>query len=98
MSQDSAPLWQGVAAIHGLAGAATGAASEAPDPASLPTQRPPLCRSEAWREHPAFLLLHQTYLMLAEPLPEASVKGMKGLDPAKRQQLRIRGHARSPTR
>lgn len=40
----------------------------------------------AWREHPAFLLLHQTYLMLTDHF-RTSVKGMKDLDPAKRQQL-----------
>jgi polyhydroxyalkanoate synthase subunit PhaC len=40
----------------------------------------------AWREHPAFLLLHQTYLMLTDYF-RTSVRGMKDLDPAKRQQL-----------
>jgi len=40
----------------------------------------------AWREHPAFLLMHQTYLMLADYF-RASVKNMGGLDPEKRKQL-----------
>jgi polyhydroxyalkanoate synthase subunit PhaC len=36
--------------------------------------------------NPAFLLMHQTYLMLADYF-RTSVKGMTDLDPAKRQQL-----------
>ncbi len=85
LAQDSLQLWQGVAQSF-LAGAATGgAASEAPDPASLPRNDRRFA-DPAWRAHPAFLLLHQTYLMLAEYF-RTSVKGMQGLDPAKRQQL-----------
>ena len=85
LAQDSLQLWQGVAQSF-LAGAVTGgAASEAPDPASLPRNDRRFA-DPAWREHPAFLLLHQTYLMLAEYF-RTSVKGMQGLDPAKRQQL-----------
>lgn len=84
LTQDSLQLWQGVAQSF-LSGAATGAASEAPDPASLPKNDRRFA-DPAWREHPAFLLLHQTYLMLAEYF-RSSVKGMKGLDPVKRQSL-----------
>lgn len=40
----------------------------------------------AWRENPAFALLHQTYLMLTEYFRD-TVKSMKGLDPEKRKQL-----------
>ncbi|QUL37800.1 alpha/beta hydrolase [Erythrobacter sp. JK5] len=40
----------------------------------------------AWREHPAFALLHQTYLMLTEYFQQ-SVKAMGGLDKEKRKQL-----------
>lgn len=84
LAQDSLQLWQGVAQSF-LAGAATGSASEAPDPASLPRNDRRFA-DPAWREHPAFLLLHQTYLMLAEYF-RTSVRSMEGLDPAKRQQL-----------
>jgi polyhydroxyalkanoate synthase len=84
LAQDSLQLWQGVAQSF-LAGAATGAQSEAPDPASLPMNDRRFA-DPAWRAHPAFLLLHQTYLMLAEYF-RTSVKGMQGLDPLKRQQL-----------
>ncbi|MFY8047415.1 MAG: PHA/PHB synthase family protein [Erythrobacter sp.] len=84
LAQDSLQLWQGVAQSF-LAGAATGAASEAPDPASLPKNDRRFA-DPAWRAHPAFLLLHQTYLMLAEYF-RSSVKNMKGLDPVKRQSL-----------
>ena len=84
LAQDSLQLWQGVAQSF-LAGAATGAASEAPDPASLPKNDRRFA-DPAWRAHPAFLLLHQTYLVLAEYF-RSSVKNMKGLDPVKRQSL-----------
>ncbi|MEL7198356.1 MAG: class I poly(R)-hydroxyalkanoic acid synthase [Pseudomonadota bacterium] len=40
----------------------------------------------AWRELPAFALLHQTYLMLTEYF-QKSIKTMNGLDTVKRQQL-----------
>ncbi len=85
LAQDSLQLWQGVAQSF-LAGAVTGgAASEAPDPAALPRSDRRFA-DPAWRAHPAFLLLHQTYLMLAEYF-RTSVKGMDGLDRVKRQQL-----------
>jgi polyhydroxyalkanoate synthase len=84
LTQDSLQLWQGVAQSF-LSGAATGAASEAPDPASLPKNDRRFA-DPAWREHPAFLLLHQTYLMLAEYF-KGAVKNMQGLDPVKRQSL-----------
>ena len=84
LAQDSLQLWQGVAQQF-LSGAATAAASAAPDPAALPKSDRRFA-DPAWREHPAFLLLHQTYLMLAEYF-RTSVKSMEGLDPAKRQQL-----------
>jgi len=83
-AEDSLQLWQGVAQQF-LAGAAGGAASQAPDPAALPKHDRRFA-DPAWREHPAFLLLHQTYLMLADYF-RGAVKGMDGLDKVKRQQL-----------
>ncbi|MFN4020210.1 MAG: PHA/PHB synthase family protein [Erythrobacter sp.] len=85
LAQDSLQLWQGVAQSF-LAGAVTGgAASETPDAASLPRHDRRFA-DPAWREHPAFLLLHQTYLMLAEYF-RTSVKGMQEIEPQKLQQL-----------
>ncbi len=40
----------------------------------------------AWKEHPAFALLHQTYLMLSDYFLE-TVRSMDGIDPEKRSQL-----------
>ncbi|MDP2130763.1 MAG: class I poly(R)-hydroxyalkanoic acid synthase [Erythrobacter sp.] len=89
LAQDSLKLWSGVMErfVAGIGAGATGGdkAPEAPDPASLPKSDRRFA-DPAWREHPAFLLLHQTYLLLADYFRQ-SVKGMDGLDRAKRQQL-----------
>ena len=81
LAQDQMQLWSGMAERF----AKGGAINEAPDQAALPKHDRRFA-DPAWREHPAFLLLHQTYLMLAEYFRSA-VKGMDGLDKAKRQQL-----------
>lgn len=89
LAQDSLKLWSGVMErfVAGIGAGVTGggAAPEAPDPAALPKSDRRFA-DPAWREHPAFLLLHQTYLLLADYFRQ-SVKGMDGLDRAKRQQL-----------
>ena len=84
LAQDQMQLWSGVMERF-VAGATGGHVGDAPDPAALPKSDRRFA-DPAWREHPAFLLLHQTYLMLADYF-RTSVKGMDGLDPAKRQQL-----------
>jgi polyhydroxyalkanoate synthase subunit PhaC len=81
--EDTMQLWQGMA--ERFMPASGGAAIEAADPAGLPRSDRRFA-DPAWREQPAFLLMHQTYLMLADYF-RTSVKGMKDLDPAKRQQL-----------
>lgn len=82
--QDQMQLWSGL--IQSFAAGATGGkAAEAPEAAALPKSDRRFA-DPAWREHPAFLLLHQTYLMLADYFRQA-VKGMDGLDKHKRQQL-----------
>jgi polyhydroxyalkanoate synthase len=81
LAQDQMQLWSGMMQRF----AKGGAISETPDPAALPKHDRRFA-DPAWREHPAFLLLHQTYLMLAEYFRSA-VKGMDGLDKGKRQQL-----------
>lgn len=84
LAQDQLQLWQGVMERF-VSGASGGAMTEAPDVAALPKSDRRFA-DPAWREHPAFVLLHQTYLMLAEYF-RTSVKAMDGLDKAKRQQL-----------
>ena len=84
LAQDQMQLWQGVMERF-VGGTAGGAMTEAPDAAALPKSDRRFA-DPAWREHPAFVLLHQTYLMLAEYF-RTSVKGMDGLDRSKRQQL-----------
>jgi len=83
-AQDQMQLWSGMMERF-AAGAASGSPGEAADPAALPKSDRRFA-DPSWREHPAYVLLHQTYLMLADYF-RASVKGMEGLDPAKRQQL-----------
>ncbi|MFN3990520.1 MAG: PHA/PHB synthase family protein [Erythrobacter sp.] len=81
--EESVQLWQGMA--ERFIPKPDSAALDPADPAGLPrTDR--RFADPAWRENPAFLLMHQTYLMLADYF-RTSVKSMKDLDPAKRQQL-----------
>ncbi|MCX9146054.1 PHA/PHB synthase family protein [Erythrobacter sp. WG] len=84
LAEGQMQLWSGMMQSF-AAGATGGTAAAAPDPAALPKSDRRFA-DPAWREHPAFLLLHQTYLMLAEYMREA-VRGMEGLDKTKRQQL-----------
>lgn len=81
--EESMQLWQGMAERFMPRPGGTGV--EPGDAAGLP-RADRRFSDPAWREHPAFLLMHQTYLMLADYF-RTSVKGMKDLDPAKRQQL-----------
>ena len=84
MAQDQMQLWSGV--MQSFAAAATGGKmGEATEAAALPKSDRRFA-DPAWRAHPAYLLLHQTYLMLADYFRNA-VKGMDGLDKPKRQQL-----------
>lgn len=86
--QDQMQLWSGVMqsfAAGATKGMGVGKAAEAPEAAALPKSDRRFA-DPAWREHPAFLLLHQTYLMLADYFRQ-SVRGMDGLDKTKRQQL-----------
>lgn len=88
LTQDSLQLWSGVMErfVTGLgSGALGGGITETTDTAALPKNDRRFA-DPAWRDHPAFLLLHQTYLMLVDYF-RTSVKGMDGLDRAKRQQL-----------
>ncbi|MEO0463136.1 MAG: class I poly(R)-hydroxyalkanoic acid synthase [Pseudomonadota bacterium] len=91
LAQDSFALWQGV--MGQIAGSLTGALNQSEqtlDQPSAPKAELPLkdrrFADPAWAEHPAFALLHQTYLMLAEYFRQ-SVKSIDGLDNEKRSQL-----------
>ena len=84
LAQDQMQLWSGMMERF-AAGATGGSAAAVPDPAALPKSDRRFA-DPAWREHPAFVLLHQSYLMLADYFRQ-SVRGMDGIDPAKRQQL-----------
>ena len=79
-AQDSMALWKGV---FGNFDAASGKSEIDADALPMKDRR---FADPAWREHPAFALLHQTYLMLTEYFRQA-VKAMDGLDKEKRKQL-----------
>ncbi|ODT00496.1 MAG: class I poly(R)-hydroxyalkanoic acid synthase [Erythrobacter sp. SCN 62-14] len=81
--EESLKLWQGMA--ERFLPTADGTALTPADPAGLPRNDRRFA-DPAWRENPAFLLMHQTYLMLADYF-RTTVKGMNDLDAEKRQQL-----------
>ncbi len=84
LTQDTMQLWQGLVEGASLKATPQDNASD-----HTPVQFPHKDRrfaDPAWRDLPAFVLLHQTYLMLTEYFRH-SVKSMDGLDPVKRQQL-----------
>ena len=80
-ASDSLAVWQGVLGSFG-----SGAGGrEVPDADDLP-RKDRRFAAEEWRAHPAFALLHQTYLMMAEYFVGAA-KSVEGIAPEKRQQL-----------
>ena len=81
LAQDSLQLWQGVLGQFVAKG------MNAPTDAgkTLP-HKDRRFADPAWSEHPAFALLHQTYLMLTEYF-RGAVKNMDGLESEKRKQL-----------
>jgi polyhydroxyalkanoate synthase len=84
LAQDTLQLWQSV--FQNFTG---GLGESKPDAATSADMLPHKDRrfaDPAWREYPAFTLLHQTYLMLAEYFQRA-VQQMDGLDREKRMQL-----------
>ncbi len=78
MMQESFALWQGV--LGGMMG-------QGEDKAELP-RKDRRFADPAWSEHPAYALLHQTYLMLAEYLVKAA-RQVEGVPADKRAQLRF---------
>ena len=81
LAKDSMEIWQGVLGSF-LGG---GSKIEAPDADALP-RKDRRFAAEEWRAHPAFALLHQTYLMMAEYFVGAA-KQVEGIAPEKRKQL-----------
>ncbi|MCK0127340.1 class I poly(R)-hydroxyalkanoic acid synthase [Erythrobacter sp. F6033] len=85
LAQDSLALWKGVA--ERFVAKATGGDAAAEQDAELPIKDRRFS-DPAWRDHPAFALLHQNYLMLTQYFQQ-SVKSMQGLDKEKRRQLQF---------
>lgn len=81
LTQESLQLWQDVFSRFAAPGAKAGTEGEA----ELPRKDRRFADPE-WQEHPAFALLHQTYLMLTEYFTNA-VRSMEGLNQEKRKQL-----------
>jgi len=80
LAQESLSLWKGV--FEGYLGGGEG--GEGPE---LP-RKDRRFADPAWREQPAFALLHQTYLMLAEYFREAA-KNMPGIEGEAKAQLQF---------
>jgi polyhydroxyalkanoate synthase len=84
LATDSMQLWQGLFSQM-LGGTAMGGGEAAL--AELPRSDRRFA-DPAWREYPAFALLHQTYLMLAEYFQQTAAS-MDGLDSEKKKQLQF---------
>ncbi len=84
LAQDQLALWKGVLEQF-VSSAAKGGAGKDEDTPALPMKDRRFA-DPAWREHPAFAILHQTYLMLTQYFQQ-SVRSMEGLDKEKRKQL-----------
>jgi len=85
LAEETLQLWQGMAAsfMGGMTGGAP--AGDAERELDLP-RKDRRFADPAWREYPAFALMHQTYLMLADYF-KGSVRAMDGIGPEKRRQL-----------
>ncbi|TRD12776.1 class I poly(R)-hydroxyalkanoic acid synthase [Erythrobacter insulae] len=89
LAQDSLALWKGVferfVAKATQSETSDSGASDNAGSAQLPLNDRRFS-DPAWQEHPAFALLHQTYLMLTQYFQQ-SVRSLPGLDKEKRRQL-----------
>ncbi len=84
LAQESLQLWQGVL---GRYVSNIGGAAQSSDANALP-RKDRRFADPAWSEHPAFALLHQTYLMLADYFKQAA-GSLDGLDSEKKKQLQF---------
>lgn len=80
--EDSLQLWQTVLGRYGV-----GPEAMNEDEKDLP-RKDRRFADRRWSDQPAFALIHQTYLLMAERL-NAMVDEMEGLDKGKREQLRF---------
>ncbi|MEQ8771582.1 MAG: class I poly(R)-hydroxyalkanoic acid synthase, partial [Erythrobacter sp.] len=85
LAEETMQLWQGMTASFMGGLTASGPVGDAERKLDLPRSDRRFA-DPAWREHPAFALLHQTYLMLADYF-KGSVRAMEGIDGEKRRQL-----------
>ncbi|MGB3807844.1 MAG: class I poly(R)-hydroxyalkanoic acid synthase, partial [Erythrobacter sp.] len=95
LTQDTFDLWQSAFAGFGPAiGASTGAGDAALGESGEVVAADRLPRKDrrfadnAWRQNPAAILLHQSYLLLSEYLAKAA-RSVEGLDAEKKDQLRF---------
>ena len=84
LMQEGMALWQQVLGQYGLGADGQPVAEGEPD---LP-RKDRRFADPRWRAHPAYALIHQTYLFLAERVAEM-VDRMEGLSDDKREQLRF---------
>lgn len=97
LAGDAVQFWQSVAAqmLSGaseIAGTVTGG-TVGEGARSLPRADPRFA-DPAWRENPAFVLLHQTYLMLTDYFQQAAAN-MDGIESEKKAQLKFAVNALS---
>ncbi len=86
LAEEGAALWQQILAHFTPEGEEEDARAEGKDPHFPRFDR--RFDDPAWREQPAFALIHQTYLLLADRIAEA-VDSVQGLDEEEREQLRF---------
>ncbi|MBY6015140.1 class I poly(R)-hydroxyalkanoic acid synthase [Qipengyuania gaetbuli] len=84
LMEEGMKLWEDVLGQYGLG---PKAAEHAAGDVQLP-RKDRRFADEKWRAHPAFALIHQTYLFLAERVAEMVDKA-EGLNPQQREQLRF---------
>ena len=85
--QEGMDLWRDILEQYGIGPCGETIAAPAPAEPRLP-RKDRRFADPAWREQPAFALIHQTYLLLAERLSEI-VEDVRGIDEREREQLRF---------
>ena len=83
--QEAFALWQGV--FDDFAAGLAGEGKKQEKAEALP-RKDRRFSDPAWNDHPAFALLHQTYLMLAEHFTRAA-EDVEGVSPEKKEQLQF---------
>ena len=83
--EEGLALWETVLGAYGIGPKAGEKVGDLP-------RTDPRFANDKWKTHPAYALIHQTYLMLAERI-EGMVDEIQGLPADKREQLRFRTRA-----